>query len=391
MNIKMRTILLIVLLLVFIKPFSNAKAPIYQDYLVTKSNDTIYGKISWKNNIMVFVENENGKNKYRADKVNFFKKGSFKYVSINTKFPEYLREIINGEISYYVESYIKHRTTIDYTPHVYLKFKEEIYPISLPNVKYNLYSLPITNINGDNLNFTSYYGEIEYQFSSFKSTMEKIIGEDNPIFEMIENGNYTFDDILEIIYLYNNFHENFEEFNNQQLDKKFSRAYIILLNNDTIRGTIKNQNQLRINDQIHFKEQNGEEHKFDPKDVLGFEINDREYTSYIIDRMISDKKIFLEQLKDGEISLFAEYFSPKAPNNFHYQNNLPKPTYFDYNLNVQAKYYLRKNNDEFIPVDSDYEFLSLFKDKTDIYDRIIKNEYKRFEIESMVTLYNNAP
>lgn len=53
--------------------------------------------------------------------------------------------------------------------------------------------------------------------------------------------------------------------------------------------------------------------------------------------------------------------------------------------------YMTKDFKKLIAVDKKEKYLELLKDKPEIYKRIIDNEYKYFEIKSIVKLYNNVP
>jgi hypothetical protein len=102
-----------------------------QDYLVTNENDTIYGRIELKTNTSVVVHNKDGKQKFKATEAKFFQRGDFKFSSVKTSIPEFLLEIKKGEISYYAESHLKSRYTLNYTRQVYLKYKERVFRLML--------------------------------------------------------------------------------------------------------------------------------------------------------------------------------------------------------------------------------------------------------------------
>lgn len=347
-----RTLLKIIVLLLF--GISNSFS---HDYLVTKDKDTIYGNIEWKTNVFVYVKNQDGKQKFRADKVDFFQRGAFRFVSVETKFPEFLLEVKKGDISYYVESHLKSRYTIGYERKVFLKYKDELYPITVDN---NEKSTGFLKNPLDNNNLG---GSVESYSSNFKWSFYQILGKDNTLYRLIKKNNFTFEDIELLIDLSNNYINNPIEFEKQidtTLKRGYASGYVIPTKNDTIRGSIKMNGRFILSDRINLINQNGEKLSYKPDELNGFKINDRIYKNDIIDRKIRQ----LSQIILGEISMYRD-------------------------LN-RSKSYLIKENGEYLLVDKKNNFIEIFKDKPEIYNRIIENDYRPFEVKSMVRLYNNA-
>ena len=345
--------LIISIILIF-----NASICFSQDYLVTKDKDTIYGNIEWNTNISVSVNNKDGKQKFRADKVDFFQRGAFRFVSVKTKFPEFLLEVKKGKVSYYVESHLKSKFTIDYEKKVFLKYNDELYPISVAsNEKNNDFLInPLDRIPiGSSLEFYS---------SNFKWSFQSILGSDNILYKQIKKNNFTFDDIELLVDLSNKSIENpikFESEIDTTLNVGYAKGYVITRLNDTIRGSIKLNGRFILSDKIKFITKKGEELNYDPEELFEFKINDRVYKNDIIGK--KDER--LNQIIIGEISLYRDLKNSKS--------------------------YLIKENGEYILVDKNKKFIEIFKDKPNIYKRIIENDYEPFEIKSMVMLYNNAP
>ncbi|EDM43459.1 hypothetical protein SCB49_00380 [unidentified eubacterium SCB49] len=366
-TVSLKIITLIILLF-------NITICVSQDYLVTKDKDTIYGNIEWKSNLFVYVKNEDGKQKFRADQVDFFQRGAFKFVSVDTKFPEFLLEVKKGEISYYLESHLKSRFTIDYEKKVFLKYKDKLYPIT---VKSNLKNKGFLS-NNLNSNTTDKHsvGDVDVslkqsnteepfvsQSSNFKWTFHQILGKENTLYKLIKKNNYTFEDIELLIDLANISFKNQTEFKHlidTTLKKGYAQGYLIRKKNDTIFGSIKMNGRFILSDKINFISKNGTESNFNPKDLIEFKINDRTYKNVLI----KNKKQVLVQLIDGEISMYRDL--------------------------KKGQSYLTKDFNEFYDVDKKEKYLELFKDKPDVYKRIIDNEYRYFEIKSIVKLYNNT-
>lgn len=343
-----------------------------QDYLVTKNKDTIYGNIEWKTNVFVYVKNKDGKQEFRADKVEFFQRGAFRFVSVKTNFSEFLLEIKSGEISYYAESHLKPKFTLNYEKKVFLKYKDKIYPITDENDKKDngFLTNPLNdtklglNDNNFGLRNNNVGGSSESYSSNFKWSFYQILGNDNTLYKLIKKNNFTFEDIELLVDLANTSLKNPIKFDKQidtTLNKGYASGYIIPLKNDTIRGSIKMNRRFMISDRINFINQNGNELSYKPDELLEFKINDRIYKNVIVDK----KEKQLSQIIVGEISMYRDL--------------------------EKGQSYLTKNSKEYIPIDKKEKYLELFKDKPEIYKRIIENEYQYFEIKSMIKLYNNAP
>lgn len=329
-----------------------------QDYLVTKSDDTIFGKIEWKTNVLVFVKNENGKQKFRADKVKYFQRGDFRYVSLKTKFPEFLLEVINGELSYYLESHLKSRFTINYERKVYVKYKGKLYPITVgANKNEKDFSInPNSNIN--------LASSSESYSTNFKWCFYQILGKDHILYQLIKNNNYSIEDIEYLVDLSNKSITDFTNFSkliDTTQNRGFAIGYVVPTENDTIHGSIKMNGRFILSERLNFIDKQGNEFSYDPKDLLGYKINNRKYNNDIIKK----KEALLNQIIKGEISLYRDLKNSKS--------------------------YLKKEGQEYVLVDKNKKYIELFKDKQNIYTRIIKNDYEPFEIKSMVRLYNNAP
>ena len=340
---------------------SNVCVCASQDYLVTKEKDTIYGKIEWKTNVIVYVKNESGKQKFRADKVDFFQRGAFRFVSVNTKFPEFLLEVKNGQVSYYVESHLKSKFTIDYKKNVFLKYKDDLYTITTPENNQN-------NNNNDNffldnpVETNRKASQEEFVSSNFKSSFYQILGKDNTLYKLIKKNNFTFEDIELLVDLSNkslNYPIAFEKQIDSTIKKGYASGYVIPFENDTIWGSIKMKKTFLYNDKIKFITRNKKESSYKPGELIGFKINGRVYKNDIIDK----KKKQLIQLIVGEISLYRDLKNKKS--------------------------YIIKENREYILVDKKKKFIEIFKDKPSIYNRIIENDYQSFEVKSMIRLYNN--
>ncbi len=329
-----------------------------QDYLVTNENDTIYGKVEWKTNTTVYIENKDGKEKFRANEAKSFKRGGFNFSSIQTSIPEFLLEVKRGKISYYKESHLKSRFTLNYVRQVFLEYKDKIYPIDVDsNIKGSGF---ISNIFGD----IQGAGQLEFYSSNFKWSFYQILGKEHTLYQLIKKNNYTFEDIELLVDLANISIENksdFEKNIDTKLKRGYAQGYVIEKVNDTIFGAIKMNGRFVLSDKVNFISKNGTESNYDPKVLIEFKINDRTYKNI----QIKKKKKSLVKLIDGEISMYRDL--------------------------KKGQSYLTKDFKEFIAVDKKEEYLKLFKDKPEIYKRIIDNEYKYFEIRSIVKLYNNAP
>lgn len=116
-----------------------------------------------------------------------------------------------------------------------------------------------------------------------------------------------------------------------------------------------------LSDNINFISKSGTESSYNPKELIEFKINDRTYKNI----QIKNKLKHLVEMIEGEISMYRDL--------------------------KKGQSYLTKDFKEFIAVDKKEKYLELFKDKPEICKRIIDNEYKYFEIRSIVKLYNNAP
>ncbi len=328
-----------------------------QDYLVTNKNDTIYGKIEWKTNTTVYVENKNGKQKFKANEAKNFKRGDFKFSSVKTSIPEFLLQVKKGKVSYYIESHLKSRFTLDYVKHVYLQYNDLIYPIDVnANISGNGF---LSNIFGD----IQGAGSLEFYSSNFKWSFYQILGKEHSLYQLIKKNNYTFEDIELLVDLANTSFENkvdFEKRIDTTLPNGYAQGYIIKNEKDTIFGSIKMKRRFVLSDKVNFISRNGTESSYDPKELIEFKINDRIYKNI----HIKNKEKQLVQMIEGEISMYRDL--------------------------KKGKSYLTKDFKEFIVVDKKEKYLELFKDKPKVYKRIIDNEYKYFEIRSIVKLYNNA-
>jgi hypothetical protein len=346
-----------------------------QDYLVTKEKDTIYGNIEWKTNVFVYVKNKDGKQQFRADKVEFFQRGAFRFVSVKTNFPEFLLEIKKGEISYYAESHLKSNFTIDYKKRVFLKYNDDLYPITVKDntrdgdfLSNNFINTTTVNTDVGDITITQNNQNLGSSFlsysSNFKWSFYQILGKKHALFQLIKNNNYTFDDIELLVDLANISFRNereFEKLIDTTLKKGYAQGYIISKTNDTVFGSIKINGRFVLNDKINLISKSGTELEYDPKELVEFKINNRIYKNI----QIKNKKEQLIQIITGEISMYRD-------------------------LN-KGQSYLTKDFKEFWPVDKKEKYLELFKDNPDVYKRIIDNEYRYFEIKSIVKLYNNAP
>ena len=329
-----------------------------QDYLVTNENDTIYGKVEWKTNTTVYVENKDGKQKFRANEAKSFKRGDFKFKSVKTSIPEFLLEVKKGKVSYYKESHLKSRFTLDYVRKVYLRYNDKIYPIDVDaNIKGSGF---ISNIFGD----IQGAGQLEFYSSNFKWSFYQILGKEHSLYQLIKNNNYTFEDIELLVDLANTSFENKSEFEKRidtTLQNGYAQGYVIQNEKDTILGSIKMNGRFVLSDRINFISKKGTESNYDPKDLIEFKINDRTYKNV----QIKNKERLLVQMIEGEISMYRDL--------------------------KEGQSYLTKDFKEFLAVDKKEKHLELFKDKPAIYKRIINNKYEYFEIKSIVQLYNNAP
>lgn len=142
-----------------------------QDYLVTKKNDTIYGKVEWKSNTTVYIENKDGKQRFRANETKSFNRGDFKFSSVKTSIPEFLLEVKKGNISYYKESHLKSRFTLNYVRQIFLEYNDKIYPIDVDaNIKGNAFIS--INTSGD----IQGAGHFELYSKNFKWSLYHILG-----------------------------------------------------------------------------------------------------------------------------------------------------------------------------------------------------------------------
>jgi hypothetical protein len=325
--------------------FSTTNEYSSKDFLVSINNDTIYGKIEWKSNSTVYIINQKGKQKFRADKAKFFQRGAFRYVSIKTMFPEYLLEIVNGPLSLYKESHLKSRTVDrNYKKSVYITYEDKLYTFNYPIREWGKNSF-------------------EFYSSNLKLEFTKIVGENSPLIKLIENKNVSIKDLEHLVNITNKMIENDFKFDKTIIDlpKRYAQGYIINQNNDKILGAIKVNKNFLFTNTITFLDLNNNQYDFKSKDLIEFKVNNRIY----INEILKNKKETLSQIIKGKISL--------------YQNI------------KDSKFYLKKDDENFVLVDKKYKFLSIFKDNEDLYLRIKKNEYKRFEIKSMIRLYNNVP
>lgn len=342
-----------------------------QDYLVTKTKDTIYGNIVWKTNVFVYVKNNDGKQKFKADAVDFFQRGAFRFVSIKTNFPEFLLEIKKGEVSYYVESHLKSKYTINYEKKVFLKYKDKLYPITVGNNKKDndFINDPFDNTLNNNplsnkLNNINLGGSAETYSSNFKWSFYQILGKENALYKLIKKNNYTFEDIELIVDLANisiKYPTKFKKQIDTTLKRGYASGYIIPLKNDTILGSIKMNGRFILGDRINFITKEGNELSYNPSELIEFKINNRIYKNDVIEKKVKQ----LSEIIVGKISMYRDL--------------------------KKSKSYLIKENGEYVLVDKKKKFIDIFKDKPNIYKRIIENEYQPFEVKSMVQLYNNAP
>ncbi|QHI35508.1 hypothetical protein IMCC3317_08540 [Kordia antarctica] len=329
-----------------------------QDYLVTNENDTIYGKVEWKTNITVYVKTKDGKKKFKANQAKFFKRGDFKFSSIKTSIPEFLLEVKKGKVSYYKESHLKSRFTLNYVRQVFLEYNDKIYPINVDtNIKGSGF---ISNIFGN----IQGAGQLGFYSSNFKWSFYQILGKENTLYQLIKNNNYTFEDIELLVDLANISIENKSDFEKRidtTLKSGYAKGYVIKKEKDTIFGSIKMNRRFVLSDKVNFISKSGTESSYEPKELIEFKINDRTYKNV----QIKNKIKHLVQIIEGEISMYRDLKKRQS--------------------------YLTKDFKEFIAVDKKEKYLKLFKDKPKIYKRIIDNEYKYFEFRSVVKLYNNAP
>ncbi|WP_158655179.1 hypothetical protein [Flavivirga eckloniae] len=318
-----------------------------------------------KTNVFVFVKNENGKQKFRAGKVNFFQRGDFRFVSVKTKFPEFLLEVINGELSYFVESHLKSRYTLNYRRKVYVKHKEKLYPINVGNDEKDFppnHILPSNNSINSSVSLETFSSNDIYS-SNFKWSFFQILGEDHTLSKLIKNNNFSIDDLEYLVNLSNKALTNIESFNkviDSTLKRGYAKGYVINSKNDTINGSLKIKNRFILSEKLKLIDKSGNEFTYDPKELVGYKINDREYINDIINnhRRTLNKKI------KGEICLYKDLENSKS--------------------------YIKKKNSKYVLVDKTNKFLELLIDKKAVYDRIKANDYKTFEIKSIVRLYNNA-
>lgn len=329
-----------------------------QDYLVTNENDTIYGKIEWKTNTTVYIENEEGKQRFRANEAKGFKRGDFKFSSVKTSIPEFLLEVKKGKISYYKESHLKSRFTLNYVRQVFLEYNDKIYPIDVDtNIKGSGF---ISNIFGD----IQGAGQLEFYSSNFKWSFYQILGKEHTLYQLIKKNNYTFEDIELLVDIANISIENKSDFEKRidtTLKSGYAQGYVIKKEKDTIFGSIKMNGRFVLSDKVNFISKSGTESSYDPKELIEFKINNRTYKNV----QIKNKLKHLVEMIEGEISMYRDL--------------------------KKGQSYLTKDFKEFIAVDKKEKYLELLKDKPEIYKRIIDNEYKYFEIKSIVKLYNNAP
>lgn len=329
-----------------------------QDYLVTNENDTIYGKIEWKTNTTVYIENKDGKQRFRANEAKGFKRGGFKFSTVKTSIPEFLLEVQKGKVSYYKESHLKSRFTLNYVRQVFLEYNDKIYPIDVDkNIKGNAF---ISNIFGD----IQGAGQLEFYSSNFKWSFYKILGKEHILYQLIKKNNYTFEDIELLVDLANISIENKSDFEKRvdtTLKSGYAQGYVIREEKDTIFGSIKMNGRFILSDKVNFISKSGTESSYDPQELIEFKINDRTYKNV----RIKNKIKHLVQMIEGEISMYRDL--------------------------KKGQSYLTKDFKEFIAVDKKEKYLELLKDKPEIYKRIIDNEYKYFEIKSIVKLYNNVP
>ena len=326
-----------------------------QDYLVTNENDTIYGKVEWKTNTTVYIKNKDGKQKFRANEAKSFKRGDFKFSSVKTSIPEFLLEVKKGKISYYKESHLKSRFTLNYVRQVFLEYNDKIYPIDVnANISGNGF---LSNIFGD----IQGGGQLEFYSSNFKWSFYQILGKEHTLYQLIKKNNYTFEDIELLVDLANISIENKSDFEKRivtTLKSGYAQGYVIKKEKDTIFGAIKMNGRFVLSDKVNFISKSGTESSYDPKELIEFKINDRTYKNV----QIKNKIKHLVQMIEGEISMYRDL--------------------------KKGQSYLTKDFKEFIAVDKKEIYLELFKDKPVIYKRIIDNEYKYFEIKSIVKLYN---
>ncbi len=342
-----------------------------QDYLVTKDNDTIHGIIEWKTNTSVFVRNNEGKYRFKANKTKLFKRGAFVFVSINTGIPEFLLEVKKGKISYYKESHLKSKYTLDYIKHVYLKYNDTIFPINVGNKTANFRGL---NSNFQNIERNNIHKNISYKNGdlyrkhyiidkyslNFKLCFYHILGTDNQLTDRIENNNYSFEDIDELVDLSNIYisSKDINKFVGEKTPNKFASGSVITKNNDTIYGSIKLDNSFSLKKKIKFISKNGETLTYRPSELSEFVVNKRVYKGIIIDK----KKRLLRELIKGKISLYKDV--------------------------QKRRNYITQDSKQYFLVDRKGSYLKLFKNKPAIYNRIVKNSYKYFEIKSIISLYN---
>ncbi|SEB48512.1 hypothetical protein SAMN04489761_0986 [Tenacibaculum sp. MAR_2009_124] len=358
-------------IILFIYSFSSLSVH-GQDYLVTINNDTVYGKIEWKTNTTVFVKNRKGKRQFKANQAKLFKRGSFIFYSINTGFPEYLLEVKKGIVSYYKESHLKSRYTLDYKKHVYLKYNDTLFPIKVKSnaihkgyASNTFFDVQRANVhrnisykNGDL--YKKRYLNDKYSLN-FKLCFSHILGIDNVLVKLIYNDNYTFEDIEQLVDLSNEHlkGKNIVNYVNPLLDKKYGAGYIITKKKDTIHGSIKLTGRFSIKNKVNFLTKAGEEIVYRPTELSEFSVNRRIYKNIVIKK----KPKLLKELIKGEISLYRDL--------------------------KKRRNYATKDLKVYSPVDKKENYLNLFKTKPSVYNRIIKNNYQYFEVKSMIKLYNS--
>lgn len=85
---------------------------------------------------------------------------------------------------------------------------------------------------------------------------------------------------------------------------EFRQGFIITNTNDTIYGEIDFQSDKSMAEHCRFKKSNGEITLLTPEDLSGYRILN---SKYFVSRIINGKKVFLEFLLNGQISIYYSY------------------------------------------------------------------------------------
>ena len=190
----------------------------------------------------------------------------------------------------------------------------------------------------------------------------QILGKDNELIKLIYSNNFSEEDLEYLVTLSNEILDGKSKLSqliNINLKEGFAKGYVITSEKDTIYGSIRIKKKFVLGETLIFINSKGEEFKFKPKELDEYHINNRVY----LNRVIDNKKVILKVIVIGKISLYRD--------------------------SENSKSYLKKEgSSSFLIADKKYKFLKIFKDKKKVYSRIIDNDYKKYEIKSMVRLYN---